>query len=299
MRISILVDRWRTRSGYLVGEHAGVGERVDSRRPLNPRYSLRRAPRVRPHGRFAGRDARGSRRSWRRPRSRPRQCPQPPRSTLAGSLVCHQRPERSFHRDGAQFPVCARCLGLYAGGWLGVLAWAVLAGLGREASRRAQRLSRHARLVLVALAVPTLVSLAAARLGSWDASNTARALLAVPLGAAHRRARRRRGRGRPEVDLRPCGPPPPIACSPSIPRSSPSPPGSFRALGHLWQGRTQKGAVFLVAIPLMFADRALAQRPAVSVRVFAAAGGAGGVCQPRQRPAVLHRDAARPRGRAS
>ena len=33
----------------------------------------------------------------------------------AGSLICHQRPERSFHLLGAQLPVCARCMGIYAG----------------------------------------------------------------------------------------------------------------------------------------------------------------------------------------
>ncbi len=32
-----------------------------------------------------------------------------------GSLICHQRPERSFHLAGVQLPVCARCLGVYAG----------------------------------------------------------------------------------------------------------------------------------------------------------------------------------------
>ena len=34
----------------------------------------------------------------------------------AGSLVCHQRPERSFHLAGVQLPVCARCFGLYLSG---------------------------------------------------------------------------------------------------------------------------------------------------------------------------------------
>ncbi len=29
-----------------------------------------------------------------------------------GALICHQRPERSFHLWGAQLPVCARCAGL-------------------------------------------------------------------------------------------------------------------------------------------------------------------------------------------
>ena len=66
----------------------------------------------------------------------------------AGSLVCHQRPERSFYRDGAQLPVCARCLGLYVGGLAGVLAWAGIAGLAKHPSTRAQRLTRSREIQL-------------------------------------------------------------------------------------------------------------------------------------------------------
>src|SRR5437867_4112806 len=33
---------------------------------------------------------------------------------LVGSLLCHQRPERSFFLWGSQMPVCARCMGIYA-----------------------------------------------------------------------------------------------------------------------------------------------------------------------------------------
>lgn len=29
------------------------------------------------------------------------------------SLICHRKPERSFHINGHQFPVCARCTGFY------------------------------------------------------------------------------------------------------------------------------------------------------------------------------------------
>src|SRR3954447_23633613 len=41
---------------------------------------------------------------------------------FSGSLLCHQRPERSFYLWGTQFPVCARCAGLYAGAALGTIA---------------------------------------------------------------------------------------------------------------------------------------------------------------------------------
>ena len=29
------------------------------------------------------------------------------------NLICHRKPERSFHLKGHQFPVCARCTGFY------------------------------------------------------------------------------------------------------------------------------------------------------------------------------------------
>ena len=39
----------------------------------------------------------------------------------AFSLICHQRPERSFWIFGAPVAVCARCLGLYIGAAIGLL----------------------------------------------------------------------------------------------------------------------------------------------------------------------------------
>jgi uncharacterized membrane protein len=40
--------------------------------------------------------------------------------------VCHQIPERSLHLFGAALPVCHRCLGLYLGFTVGLLAWPYL-----------------------------------------------------------------------------------------------------------------------------------------------------------------------------
>ena len=37
-------------------------------------------------------------------------------------LVCHQRPERSFFLFGGSVAVCARCLGIYLGAAMGLLA---------------------------------------------------------------------------------------------------------------------------------------------------------------------------------
>jgi uncharacterized membrane protein len=98
-----------------------------------------------------------------------------------GSLICHQRPDRSFFVDGHQLPVCARCTGLYLSAALGLIAW-----LGLKTARRWQPVAidprRAARLIVIA-AVPTAVSVATGTLGVWDGSNVTRALLAIPLGA--------------------------------------------------------------------------------------------------------------------
>lgn len=104
----------------------------------------------------------------------------------AGALVCHQRPERSFHLAGAQLPVCARCAGLYFGAVAGAVLWIAIAGVGAGPRPRARAHVAPARMrrVLIAAAAPTLVSVASAALGWWDPSNLLRAVLAVPLGVA-------------------------------------------------------------------------------------------------------------------
>jgi uncharacterized membrane protein len=105
---------------------------------------------------------------------------------LAGSLICHQQPERSFHLNGAQYPVCARCLGLYLGAVLGVIGWAALAGLRDVPHPRATALlaGNRVRRVLLWMAVPSLATLVLAWSGVWDPNNLLRAVVALPLGAA-------------------------------------------------------------------------------------------------------------------
>lgn len=90
------------------------------------------------------------------------------------SRICHQRPERSFHLAGVQLPVCARCVGLYASGALGALvAW-----------RGARRPAARHRTLLLAAAAPTALTWTIEAAGLAGFSNTARALAALPLGAA-------------------------------------------------------------------------------------------------------------------
>lgn len=99
---------------------------------------------------------------------------------LIGSVLCHQRPERSFHLAGAQLPVCARCTGLYVGGAIGVVAWVMWRRHRSETTARVDAKSAM-RLMLIA-AAPTAFTVATAVVGIWDLSNAGRAALALPLG---------------------------------------------------------------------------------------------------------------------
>lgn len=93
---------------------------------------------------------------------------------VVGGLVCHQRPERSFHLAGAQLPVCARCAALYWGGAAGAIGWLA-------AARRRRDRQWFARALVIA-GVPVLITVAAAVSGLWDPVNWLRAALSAPLG---------------------------------------------------------------------------------------------------------------------
>jgi uncharacterized membrane protein len=97
---------------------------------------------------------------------------------LAGSLVCHQLPARSFHLFGAQLPVCARCVGIYAGAVaaLGVQMFGVRIARGASV--------RGLRLMLVAGALPTVVTVALEWVTLWKPSNEVRACAGLTLGVA-------------------------------------------------------------------------------------------------------------------
>jgi uncharacterized membrane protein len=98
----------------------------------------------------------------------------------AGSVICHQLPDRSFFLDGRQLPVCARCTGLYLSGAAGFLAWVIwkaARGWGKFV------VSPRAALAIVTIALlPTALSYLTGVSGLWDGSNVTRAVLAVPLG---------------------------------------------------------------------------------------------------------------------
>jgi uncharacterized membrane protein len=93
----------------------------------------------------------------------------------AASRVCHQLPDRSFASAGVQWPVCARCSGLYLAAPLGALAawrWRPRSSAGED----------RARWWLVAASVPTALTLGVQWLGLEEPANLTRALAALPLG---------------------------------------------------------------------------------------------------------------------
>ena len=100
---------------------------------------------------------------------------------LVGSVICHQRPDRSFRLWGVQMPVCARCAGLYLGAMVGALLAGVRCCGG---SGNAQTTSQTLRWMVLAAAVPTGVTGLGEAVGWLGFTGTVRAAAAVPLGVA-------------------------------------------------------------------------------------------------------------------
>lgn len=94
---------------------------------------------------------------------------------VAASRVCHQRTDRSFRTRGQQWPVCARCAGLYLAAPFGVAVAA--------ASRRYRGRAVLARLVAGA-AIPLAATWIAEAVLGMPVPAIARFVTAIPLGAA-------------------------------------------------------------------------------------------------------------------
>jgi uncharacterized membrane protein len=84
---------------------------------------------------------------------------------------CHQIPERCLDLGFGPIAVCARCMGLYIGGCLG-LVWTTLRN----------RSSRPRPVWLAVVAAPTVIDFAAGQIGLPSLDNWPRFALAVPLG---------------------------------------------------------------------------------------------------------------------
>jgi hypothetical protein len=115
----------------------------------------------------------------------------------AGSIVCHQLPDRSFHLWGVQMPVCARCTGIYIGGAVAAGCVYVVSGFSRTLVRlKADTtygtwLRQHAattygrvKTALIVAALPTAATLLYEWTTGQTPENAIRALAGFPLGAA-------------------------------------------------------------------------------------------------------------------
>ncbi len=98
---------------------------------------------------------------------------------LAGSRICHQIPGRSFATRDVQWPVCARCSGLYLGAPFGVLALVAW----RRKFHAVTPATPHFRIVAFA-AIPTVLTLVWEWGGMGTPSSLIRFTTALPLGAA-------------------------------------------------------------------------------------------------------------------
>ena len=99
----------------------------------------------------------------------------------AGGVICHQLPERSFHLAGFQLPVCARCLGIYAGA-AAAASIHVLGVFVKDSARWRLLSPAAARRVFLVSAVPTVVTVALEWAGAWSGTNVVRAIAGVALG---------------------------------------------------------------------------------------------------------------------
>jgi len=84
---------------------------------------------------------------------------------------CHQISDRCLDLGFGPLAVCARCLGLYVGGSLGLL-WTTLRN----------RPSRPRPFWLLVFAIPTILDFAAGQLGLPNLGNWTRFAVALPLG---------------------------------------------------------------------------------------------------------------------
>jgi hypothetical protein len=107
-----------------------------------------------------------------------------------GSLICHQRPERSFHLWAAQLPVCARCTGIYAGAAFACLLLAAgrafAQATGRDAPADGPERVRpsEARWIVGAAVLPSALTLGYEWVAGAVPSNAVRAAAGVPIGIA-------------------------------------------------------------------------------------------------------------------
>ncbi|HJT67719.1 MAG TPA: DUF2085 domain-containing protein [Pyrinomonadaceae bacterium] len=93
----------------------------------------------------------------------------------AFSLLCHQRPDRSFFLDGHKFGVCSRCTGIYFGFTFTLLVYPLLRSLRTTAT--------PARKWLLLAALPLAIDFSLTFFGIWENTHTSRLLTGLLLGS--------------------------------------------------------------------------------------------------------------------
>ncbi len=89
--------------------------------------------------------------------------------------VCHQIPSRSFYLFGHPLAVCGRCLGIYAGFFLGSICYPLI---GDFLSARLPR-----RALLIAMSIPIVLDTVGNMLRVWSSPNVIRFLMGLSWGA--------------------------------------------------------------------------------------------------------------------
>ena len=102
---------------------------------------------------------------------------------VAGSVVCHQRPERSFAWAGHALPVCARCTGIYLGAAAAVLIALTLTNGTGAPGLDGPLPGRNARRAVVLALVPALLSLVWEWTTGHTPSNVVRAATGAVMGS--------------------------------------------------------------------------------------------------------------------
>lgn len=96
---------------------------------------------------------------------------------FAGSLICHQIPERTLLANGMQLPVCARDTGIY----LGIFVSFMFCLIGKKMS--SDRLPElKASIILALMMIPMMADSLSSYLGIRDTNNAIRLLTGVLFG---------------------------------------------------------------------------------------------------------------------
>lgn len=93
----------------------------------------------------------------------------------AFSVLCHQRPDRSYFIDGHKLAVCSRCTGLYAGFVITLLLYPLIRSLRTTTTP-------PARWLLLAV-VPMGIDFSLTFFGIWENTHTSRLLTGALLGS--------------------------------------------------------------------------------------------------------------------